>query len=402
MTHPPISRNGPHGTGNDLLLAAAILLIAFNLRPAIAAVGPLASDIRAAMGLSHSLLGLLTTLPLLAFGTVSMLAPVSTRRFGTHATVTGALGLLVLGIAVRSISSVGALFAGTFLFGAGIALGNVLLPALVKQGFPKQFGLMTSLYSGMMGVGAALAAGVSVPLAANLPWAWRGALAIWVVPALLALVCWALLPAGAGRTDAAPGGSPGTKSLHGSRLAWNVALFMGLQSFAFYVVLAWLPDMLQHRGMAPTAAGWMLSLSQASGIVGSLVVPILAGNRRDQRSIIRWLVGLEAMAILGLMLPWAGPEQWWVALLGLVLGGSFSLALYLIVVRAPDTRTATRLSGMAQAIGYLVAAAGPLLAGALFDLAGNWQHVLLLLLAVAAFKLYTGMGAARPQLVPSS
>ncbi|MBP8824412.1 MAG: MFS transporter [Flavobacteriales bacterium] len=398
----PVPVAHPPGRRSDLLLAAALLLIAFNLRPAIAAVGPLAPVIREAMGLSHSLLGLLTTLPLLAFGTVSMLAPVLTRRYGLQGTVTGALVLLVLGVAVRSVPAVSALFTGTFLFGAGIALGNVLLPALVKQGFSKKFGLMTGLYSGMMGVGAALAAGISVPLAGSLPWAWRGALAIWAAPALLALVLWALQPASADRRLAEPSASTGARSLSGSRLAWNVALFMGLQSFAFYVVLAWLPAMLQHRGMAPEAAGWMLSLSQASGIAGSLLVPLWAGKRQDQRGIMRWLVGLEAVAILGLLFPGGGPEPLWVSLIGLVLGGSFGLALYLIVVRAPDTRTATRLSGMAQAIGYLVAATGPLLAGALFDLAGRWQPVFVLLLAVAALKLYTGLGAARPRMVPAA
>lgn len=399
MMQLPDPRNTTPGPGNDLLLASGILLIALNLRPAIAAVGPLAAMIRDAMGLSNPLLGLLTTLPLLAFGTVSMLAPKFTRRYGMEGTMAGALVVLVLGILLRSWPSVAALFAGTFLFGSGIAFGNVLLPALVKQGFSRKFGLMTSLYSGMMGVGAALAAGLAVPLSRTLPGGWRGALAIWAVPALLALAVWLPQLARARQRGPATAGGAGTQALFRSRLAWNVALFMGLQSFAFYVVLAWLPDMLRHRGMDAAAAGWMLSLSQACGIAGSLLVPLWAGRRRDQHAIVRWLVGLEAMALLGLCFPGYGPVELWAALLGLMLGGSFSLALYLIVVRAPDTRIATQLSGMSQSIGYLLAATGPILAGALFDLGGHWQPVFFLLLAVAALKLYTGTGAARAGVV---
>lgn len=395
-TVPTAPGTGRHG---DVLLAAGILLIAFNLRPAIATVGPLGPDMRSALGLSNSMLGLLTTLPLLAFGTVSIFTPVFTRRFGMARTMAGALLLLSVGTAMRALPTVGSLFTGTFLFGTGIAFGNVLLPAVVKQGFSRKYGLMTSLYSGMMGVGAALAAGLAVPLASALPGGWRGALAVWALPALLALATWA--PQLRHARKPTPGTVPaiGLKTLFRSRLAWNVALFMGLQSFAFYVVLAWLPDMMQSRGMAPIAAGWVLSLSQASGIAGSLLVPLWAGRKPGQRHILGWLIGLEAMALLGLALPQLGPAELWAALLGLVLGGSFSLALFLIVVRTSSTTDATRLSGMVQSIGYLLAATGPFLAGALFDLSGNWQHVLLLLFAVAAFKLYTGLGAARPGVV---
>lgn len=192
------------------------------------------------------------------------------------------------------------------------------------------------------------------------------------------------------------------KHLGRSRLAWNVALFMGLQSLAFYVILAWLPDMLHSRGADKEFAGWMLSLSQATGVLGSLVTPLWAGRKRDQRSIIMVLVGMEMAALLGLIFPALGPVQLWVSLIGFSLGGAFGLALYLIVVRSADTPTATRLSGMVQAIGYLLAASGPIIVGSLFDLSGNWLHVFLMLLVVAGLKLYTGLGAARAEVVSVS
>lgn len=386
----------------DGLLAAGILLIAFNLRPAIAAIGPLAGTIREALDLSNSTLGLLTTLPLLAFGSVSLLTPIITRKFGIPGMLAGAMGLLILGIALRSLPSVATLFVGTALLGIAIAFGNVLLPALVKQRFSKKFGLMTSLYSSMMGVGAALAAGITVPLAEGNPWGWRGALAVWAVPALFALLLWLPQLSRSRRTHAEMAPLNFKKHLGRSRLAWNVALFMGLQSLAFYVILAWLPDMLHSRGADKEFAGWMLSLSQATGVLGSLVTPLWAGRKRDQRSIIMVLVGMEMAALLGLIFPALGPVQLWVSLIGFSLGGAFGLALYLIVVRSADTPTATRLSGMVQAIGYLLAASGPIIVGSLFDLSGNWLHVFLMLLVVAGLKLYTGLGAARAEVVSVS
>jgi CP family cyanate transporter-like MFS transporter len=392
---PPLPQRSS-APSKDGLLIAGILLIALNLRPALTAVGPLAEPIRSGTGLSNTMLGLLTTMPLLAFAGIALVTPMATRRYGIPGMLAAAMGLLTLGIGLRSMPSLAALYGGTLLLGTAIAFGNVLLPALVKQSFSKKFGLMTSMYSSAMGLGAAMAAGLTVPLADRLG-GWRGALGVWAVLAVAALLLW--LPQLSRSPRPRPPGQyhAGMKQLFASRLAWNVALFMGLQSFAFYVVLAWLPDMILGRGENAVFAGWMLSLSQATGVLGSLLTPLWAGKRPGQRSIIITLVVLEVMALLGLIFPALGPLQLWVALIGFALGGAFGLSLYLIVVRSRNTETATKLSGMAQAIGYSLAAAGPFLAGSLFDFTGNWNYVFILLLAVAAFKLYTGLGAARPE-----
>lgn len=397
--HNPRSA-APRTRAGLLLLAAGILLISFNLRASMAAVGPLANEIREAMGLSSSAVGLLTTLPLLAFGVVSLLIPLATRRFGGAATLAMAMVLLTVGILLRSAPSVLALFAGTLLLGIAIAFGNVLLPGLVKEHFSSRFGLMTSLYSSLLSVGASLAAGISIPLAAKLPGGWRASLASWAVWAFLALLLW--LPQ-LKRSRPDPGSNGGylgsLKRMGRSRLAWNVALFMGLQSFVFYVVLAWLPDMLQSRGMEPEYAGWMLSLSQITSVVGSLLIPVWAVRRPDQRRIVAFLFAVEFLSLLGLMLPGMGPAELWVALLGINLGGAFSLTLYMIGVRAADTATANELSGLAQSIGYLVAAAGPFVAGSLFDFTGNWTYALVLLALISCSRLYVGLGAARDEVI---
>ena len=161
---------------NNYLLIAGIIFIAINLRPALASVGPLVEDIRATTGLSNTLLGLLTTLPLIAFGVVSTLTPLFTKRFGIGGTLLGAMLLLTAGIAIRYIDWIPALYVGTLLLGVAIALGNVLLPSLTKRNFNEHSGFMTSLYSSFMALGAATAAGLSVPLAHDIGLCWRGSL----------------------------------------------------------------------------------------------------------------------------------------------------------------------------------------------------------------------------------
>lgn len=376
-----------------ILLLVAVLLIALNLRPALASVGPLVEDIRAATGLSSSRLGLLTTLPLLAFGVISTLTPLLTRRFGIGRTLVGAMGLLAAGAALRGTDSLVALFAGTLLVGIAIALGNVLLPTLTKRNFAARSGLVTSLYSSVMGLGAALAAGVSVPLAVDLGLGWRGSLAVWAAPAALACIAWIPLAPRFARSPAGRSFAAAVRHLGGSKLAWSVALFMGLQSMTFYVVLAWLPAILISRGADASHAGWMLSLSQAMGILGSLILPTWAGRYAGQRGFVLILTGMEIASLVGLMI---GNPFWsplWVSLIGFVLGGSFGLALLFIVVRAHHTETATELSGMAQSIGYSIAACGPPIFGALFDYRGDWLWAFLFLLMVAAVKLAAGFVA---------
>ncbi len=381
---------------NKVLLIAGIILIAINLRPALAGVGPLIGAIRDSTGLSNTMLGLLTTLPLLAFGVVSMFTSVFTRRFGIEGTIAWALFLLTAGISLRILPSTIALFGGTLLLGIGIAFGNVLLPSLVKRDFPEKTGLMTSLYSSMLGVGAALAAGVSVPIAKDLNLGWHWSLGVWALLSLTALLIW--LPQLSRQTlpRYAKTFKDSMSDLGRSKLAWNVALFMGLQSLAFYVVLAWLPEILQDRGIDANTAGWLLSLSQGTGVLGTLIVPVWAEKIGDQRKLVWYLVVLEMVSIAGLMLPEAFLVGLWASIIGFSLGGSFGLALLFIVMRTHDTETATELSGMAQSVGYLLAATGPTLFGALHDLTRTWFIPLLLLLIVALFKIVTGLIAAKP------
>lgn len=385
----------PSGSGLwRVMLVVGIALVSLNLRPALAAVGPLVADVRAATGLTNAALGLLTTLPLLGFGLASAATPWFTRRLGLEGTLALALVGIAVGAGVRAVPSTALLFAGTALFGVAIALGNVLLPALVKRDFPDRSGPMTALYSSGIGLGAALAAGVSVPLAAAV--GWRGALSAWGLFALLALAVWAPLAARQRPAEPRRGVWEGLRHLARSRRAWEVALFMGLQSLTYYVVLAWLPDLLQTRGLSPEAAGGVLAVNQAAGIAGSIAVPIWAATRDDQRGMIWALAALEALALAGLAVPAMGAAWVWAAALGVVLGGTFGLSLLLLVLRATDADGAAELSGMAQSAGYLVAATGPPVFGGLYDWSGGWTAPLVFLAVVLVAKTWIGTGAGRP------
>jgi CP family cyanate transporter-like MFS transporter len=380
-----------------------IVLLAANLRPALTSVAPLIGQIRADTGMSNGVAGLLTTLPLLAFGLLSPVAPRVARRFGMERVLLASLFVLVAGILLRWAGAVAALFLGTVVLGAAIAVANVLLPSLVKREFPERAGLMTSVYSTSLGISAAFAAGVSVPLAQLAGIGWRGALAVWAVPAFLAGVAW--LPQ-LGRSDhpadPSPRSSPGVRDLWRSPLAWQVTLFMGLQSLAYYVTLTWLPEILQEEGMGVARAGWMLGLSQAVAIVTMFLAPMIAGRSASQRGVVVVAVGTSGVGVLGLLVAGSTASTLWVVLLGLGQGASFSLALTFFALRSPDPGHAAALSGMAQSVGYLLAAGGPSLFGVLRDVTGAWTVPLALLLTVTVFLLIAGIGAARDAHVGTS
>lgn len=391
----PKSESVQQSKSNNVLLIIGILFIAINLRSPLASVGPLIEDIRAATGLSNGFLGMLTTLPLVAFGIISTLTPLFTRRFGIGGTLLGAMLLLSVGIGIRSIAWIPALYLGTLLSGIAIAFGNVLLPSLTKRNFESNSGLITSLYSSMMAVGAALAAGISVPLAHDIGLGWRGSLGVWAILSLIAFLVWLPQLFRLKKSTSNRSYLQAMKKLGGSRSAWQVALFMGFQSLTFYVILAWLPAILQSRGYDASFSGWMLSLSQATGILGALTIPFVAGKKKDQRGIVVILIMVELIGLVGLLLPQLGWIAIWVSLIGFVMGASFGLSLLFIVLRSKDVESATELSGMAQSIGYLIAGTGPIIFGSIFDLTGSWTYPFILLFAVAILKLITGMGVGR-------
>jgi CP family cyanate transporter-like MFS transporter len=379
-----------------LLLVVAIVLLAANLRPALTSVAPLIGQIRTDTGISNGVAGLLTGLPLLAFAVLSPIAPRLARRFGMERVLLASLLVLAVGILLRSAGVVATLFLGTAILGAAIAVGNVLLPSLVKREFPERTGLMTSTYTTALAVSAAIAAGASFPVAYQVDIGWRGSLALWALLALVAAVAWFPQIRSADPANASTETSHGVTGLWSSVLAWQVTLFMGLQSLGYYVVLTWLPEILQEEvGVSAAQAGWMLALAQVVVIPAMFIAPVLADRRPSQYSVVVVAVTLTGAGILGLLVAADTATVLWIVLLGLGQGACFSLALTFFALRAPDSEHAAALSGMAQSVGYLLAAGGPFLFGLLRDATHAWTAPLTLLVAVTVCLLITGLGAAR-------
>ncbi|MBM6616627.1 CynX/NimT family MFS transporter [Bacillus suaedaesalsae] len=383
------------------LLIAGIVLIAFNLRPAITSLGPLVGMIQKDIGLAHWSAGLLMSLPLIVFAVMSPLVPKIASRLTNEKTLILGLAFLLVGISIRYIPTTFFLFSGTLLAGTGIAVGNVLLPAVVKERFPEKFGLMTSVYSTSMGLIASLASGVSVPLAVNYNLGWKGAQVIWAIPVAVAIVVWLfLLKRNKNRSIHQERKSSQFNQIWRSPLAWQLAIFMGVQSFLFYVTVSWLPEILHSHGISLATAGWLLSFTQLIGLPASFIIPVLAGRFATQVWIAFSLGILSILGYSGLLIGSSYPVIIVsIILIGVALGGSFPLALTYIGLRSRTGQQASELSGMAQSTGYILAAVGPLFIGYLFDLTHVWTTPLLTLVAVSFIVMVFSMLAGRNKYV---
>ncbi|ENP2074750.1 CynX/NimT family MFS transporter [Klebsiella michiganensis] len=382
----------PSAGRRNLLLIAGILLIATTLRVTFTGAAPLLDAIRSEYGLTTAQTGLLTTLPLLAFGLVSPLAAGVARRFGIERSLLLAMILICLGVGLRSLPFVSLLFIGTAIIGCGIALGNVLLPGLIKRDFSQHVAKMTGAYSLTMGGAAALGSAMVVPLAlAGL--GWRGALLMLMAFPLLALFIW--LPQ-ARRQVTAPltgSGAIHNRGIWRSALAWQVTLFLGINSLVYYVIIGWLPAILQSIGYSEAQAGSLHGLLQLATAAPGLAIPLILHRLKDQRGIAVLVALMCAVSALGL---WFLPTQavLWTLIFGFGSGATMILGLTFIGLRASSAHQAAALSGMAQAVGYLLAACGPPVMGKIHDANGDWHipliAVALISVAMAVFGALAG------------
>ncbi|MDQ4038991.1 MAG: MFS transporter [Actinomycetota bacterium] len=396
-----------------LLAAVATVAVALNLRPAVVAVSPLLGTIREETGLSAPLAGLLTTLPLLCFGFFSPVAPRLARRIGLEWAVGASLVLLVVGILLRVFTPMSALYAGSFIAGAGIAIANVLMPAFVKREFSRHPSGILGVYTAALNLGAAAAAGLTVPVGTALALAWRPALAFWVVLAGLGFALWLPILLRSRRIQAArPDLTEAEKELAAaedirgfvllrSPVARHVTGYLALQSFQFYSYAAWLPTLLGDEGIDANTAGYMLMVSNLTGAAGAVILPVFITRLRTQRRPVVAVTAFYGVSLVGLLLAPSAGAWVWVCIYGVAQGAGFSLALTLMVLRSPDTAVAARLSGVAQLVGYLVAASGPVLLGGIHDLTGGWEWPLGVLIALVVPMLWVGLGAGRDILLGS-
>nr|WP_314528594.1 CynX/NimT family MFS transporter [uncultured Pseudomonas sp.] len=387
-----VVQHRPPVVSRPWLLIMGLVLVAMNLRPALSSLSPLLSDVSASLGLSAAKAGLLTTLPVLCLGLFAPLAPILARRFGAERVVLGILLTLAGGILLRSSFGEAGLFAGSLIAGASIGIIGVLLPGIVKRDFAKQAGTMTGVYTMALCLGAALAAGATVPLSQYFDNSWHIGLGFWIVPALLAALFW--LPQ-VGQKHGAHQVAYRVKGLLRDPLAWQVTLYMGLQSSLAYIVFGWVPSILISRGLSATDAGLALSGSIIVQLLSALSAPWLATRGKDQRLAIVVVMLLTLAGLFGCLYAPLDGLWGWAILLGLGQGGTFSLALTLIVLRSRDSHVAANLSGMAQGIGYTLASLGPLAVGVLHDWTGGWGATGWVFGVIGLGAIVAGLSAGR-------
>jgi MFS transporter, CP family, cyanate transporter len=357
--------------------------------------------------------------PVFCFGVFAAAAAPLSRRFGEERVLEAALAVLAGALVLRGAQPGSMLFPGTALAAAAIALMNVLLPSLVKRRAPARAGLLVGIYLLSLSAGAVLSSLIAVPVYRASGGSVRLALGLWAVPAIVAAVAWlpqrryratrpgpdaappAAAPPGAVPRGAAPGPArPGRLRVYRHALAWQVTMFMGLQSLIYYAALSWLPTMFRDRGASAVHAGTLLALMNLGGTITALLVPVLAHRAPSQRTLIAGAAAASAAGLAGVWFAPLGESVAWILLLGLGQGASLSLAIYFTMARAPDPAAAASLSGFAQGTGYLVATVGPLAIGFLHAATGSWTIPVTALLAVTAGQLVAGLKAARAGTLP--
>jgi CP family cyanate transporter-like MFS transporter len=382
-----------------LLVGGAIVLTGFNLRTAVNSVGPVLQEIEHGLGISSGLAGLITSMPLICFALIGFAGPPLAARFRDGHVLAAALLVMTVGLLVRvAVPNVWLFLFGTVLTMVGGALGNVLLPSLVKRWFPDRTGLLVGAYGTALAIGGAVASVSTAPIAEAVgAEGWRWALGIWAVFALAAALPWLLVPV-------RPGASRGThaavrlRALSHSRLTWVMAAFFGLQAMQAYVIVGWTAQYLRDQGMSASSAGVLVGVNALIVIPLNAVVPLGMVRQRLQRPMLVaficcYLAGWTGLLVAPLTLTWL-----WVSLLGLGMG-TFAMILALFGLRGRTAESVGALSTVAQGWGYALAGVGPLLVGLLRGLTGGYTGMFVLVYVGAGLLLVTGWVICRERYV---
>ena len=382
----------------------ALFFISLVLRPPVASVGPLLHEIVADLGLTATEMGLLASAPVLCFGVGAFASPALVRRFGVNHSMLIVLGILTLAAFGRLFFGYPGLLIGTIAAGLSIAVANVLLPTIVRVEFPNRVPLITGGYTTLLAFSASFAASVAVPSSAALG-GWRLALAVWLVPAILATVFWAPKALGQEAHVSQPAHSAAEEraAVLRSPISWAIVGFFGLQSLGFYAILGWLPTLLIASGQTPEQAGGYLGLATAVGIPAGL---ILSGVIGRFKSLAWWAAAASGSTLVGYILLLATFNNSSLivpacVLIGLGQASTFPMSLSIIGTRASTKAQTTQLSAMAQGWGYLLAAAGTFLVGLIADLAHTWVPSVILLVVLTAVQVGVGFYSGRPGQIPA-
>lgn len=393
--------NKKHQIAHPALVLIGIFLIASNLRSPITGIGPILEFISLQIGLSATQAGMLTTLPLLAFAIFSPLSSGLARKVGLEPSLMIALIVLAGGVVIRSSGSTVALFVGTCVIGVGIAIGNVLLPSLLKRDFPNIVPTLTAIYVLVMGIGSSISSSAAVPMlhladrlniTAIPNWAFSLA-SVSLLLTVAAIIMWLPQLNRHTRPTADTADVDSHSYLWRSAAAWQVTIFFGVNSFVMYIFIAWLPSILIDNGYTEHQAGYIHGILQLSTAVPALVLIPLMARVKDKRILGLMMALLSFVGIVGLLM---APQHAtiWVITFGFSSGGGFILALSFVGLRTHNAQQTAALSGMVQCMGYLLAATGPIIFGSLHEVTGGWEVPLMITAAIcivwAIFALFAG------------
>ena len=396
-----ISPPRPLWTGRTLALVG-IVLVAANLRTAVAALSPIVGEINVDIPLSSTAIGVLGMLPPVCFAVFGIFTPVFTRKLGLENVLVLALVAMLAGHITRGLAgSLGLLVLGSIITFAGLGVGNVLLPPLVKKYFPDRVGLVTSLYVTVVSLSTLIPPLIAVPVADAA--GWRVSLGLWMLPALIALVPWVTMFI-RHRVEASPTALDEAEpamlgKIWRSSIAWALAVVFAASSLNAYAMFAWLPQLLiDTAGVTPAQAGTLLSVYAAMGIPCALLIPWLTARMKNVALLVYLGVACFLIGDLGLLLAPATLTWLWVVLAG--LGPLFfPLALVLINLRTRTHEGSVALSGFVQSVGYTLGALGPLSVGLLHEITGAWTAPLIFLICTALAVTVAGAVIARPHLL---
>ncbi len=367
----------------------SIILIACTLRAPITGVGPLVGTLSQEFGLSATIAGLLTTLPLLAFALVSFLTDYLSRLVGAGRLMLISIIVIGAGLIIRSFLGVIGLFAGTIIIALGIGVNNVLLPPVTMAKYPEKMGSITGTYTTFMAGFASLSMGITLPL--SLLAGWRMGLFVWIIVIAAACVLW--LPNRRLQLSSKINAESPVKKKHVARSSetWFITLYMGLQSLIFYFTVAWFSTILQAKGYSPVTSGLYNMIMMLCGLPGSFVMPIIASKTKHQSFWGAFIGLLYTIGTISLMFA-EHPVGLVVTIITNGFGSGACIAFIMVIfgLHTKNAEDASALSAFSQGIGYILGAIGPVLVGKLFDATGNWMVPLLVITGIGIATIVFG------------
>lgn len=380
----------------------SLVFISLAIRPPVAYIGPLVEELIRTEFLTLFQVSLMTSLPIVCFGLGAFLSPALVKRFTLNKAMMYVLIVLSVAMATRLIGGFPALMTSTIIIGLAIAIANVLIPTIVREQFPDRIELITGVYVTLLAISASFAAAIAVP-SSDLLGGWRGALAVWIIPAVLAIIFWVPLfrSKSVGKITSVATHAKERKAVVRSSLTWGIVFFFGLQSGGFYSILNWLPSLLIDRGMSALDAGSLLGLTTFVGVPSGFLASLLF---RKFKSLSLIAVVMTSLTLAGLLMIWLTPELLVLAcvITGFGFAATFPLSLTLIGSRASTSTQTTQLSALAQGWGYLISAAGTFGFGFLRELTGTWDASLVLVSVLTFIQLFAGAVAGRDTRIPAA